>query len=59
MVSGRRMSLIDPEVAALLLRVTARRVQQLVKDGALTNHGTARKIRLRLDEVEAFRLRCR
>lgn len=49
---------IDCETAALLLGVTARRVQQLVKEGKLANQGTPRRIRVSLDEVEAFRLRC-
>lgn len=51
------MTLVDSEVAAIMLRVTPRRIQQLVKDGCLTNHGTTRRIRLDLDEVERFRLR--
>ena len=54
---GCCVNLIDSEVAALMLQVTPRRVQQLVKDGELQNHGTPRRILLLLDEVESFRLR--
>lgn len=50
--------MIDTEMAAVLLRVTPRRVQQLVRDGLLVNYGTPRRIMLKLDEVEVFRLGC-
>ncbi len=47
------MTLIDTAMAAVVLGVTARRVQQFVAQGDLTNHGDARHIRLDLDEVSA------
>lgn len=50
--------LVDTEVAALILGLTQRRIQQLVHAGVLTNHGTTRTIRLQLDDIERFRLTC-
>lgn len=43
--------LIDAEVAALILRVTPRRVRQLVTDGTLDNHGGPRKLLLDIQQV--------
>lgn len=45
------VTLIDTEVAALILNVTPRRVRQLITEGKLTNHGEPRRIRLDLDQV--------
>ena len=43
--------LVDAEVAAIILRVTPRRIRQLAADGTLTNHGQPRKLRLDIDQV--------
>jgi excisionase family DNA binding protein len=45
------MTLIDTETAASALGVTDRTVRRWVRDGTLANHGTARRIRVDLDEV--------
>ena len=51
------MTLIDTAMAALVLGVTVRRVQQFVAQGDLTNHGNARQIRLDLQEVSTHAAR--
>lgn len=51
------MTLIDSAMAAVVLGCTRRRVQQLVADGTLTNHGTPRKVRLDLAEVSTHKAR--
>jgi hypothetical protein len=43
--------LIDSATAAVALGLTDRRVRQLVNEGALTNLGTSRKIRLDVEQV--------
>jgi hypothetical protein len=48
------MTLIDSEVAALMLRCTDRHVRRLVAAGSLLNHGTTRRIRVDLDAVAAM-----
>ena len=48
------MRLIDAREAAVILGVTPRRIQQLVQTGALTNHGTPRRIQLEVDKVSDF-----
>lgn len=45
------MTLIDTEMAAVMLDVSPRWVQHLVSVGDLTNHGTPRRILLDIDEV--------
>jgi hypothetical protein len=49
------MTLVDTETAAIALGVTARRVRQLVAEGKLTNHGTARRILVDIAELQDFR----
>jgi hypothetical protein len=46
------MTLIDTAAAALILQMGQRQVRNLVADGTLTNHGTPRRIRLDIDEVD-------
>lgn len=48
------MTLISTSLAAVALGCTPRRIQQLVHDKKLTNHGTTRRIRLEVDEVYDF-----
>ena len=49
------MTLVDTETAAIALGVTARRIRQLVAEGKLTNHGTARRILVDIAELQDFR----
>lgn len=51
------MKLIDTGVAAYILKVSVRRVQQFVAQGVLTNHGKAKRIVLDLAEVSAHAAR--
>jgi hypothetical protein len=48
------VKLINSAMAAVILGVTPRRIQQLVQDGTLTNRGEPRRIRLSVDEVSDF-----
>ena len=50
-------TLIDPEMAAVVLGCSARRVRQLVAAGALVNYGEPRRIRLDLAEVSRYAAR--
>ena len=50
-----RVTLVDTETAAIALGVTARRIRQLVAEGKLTNHGTARRILVDIAELQDFR----
>ena len=45
------MTLIDTAMAAIVLQSSERRVRRLVERGLLLNHGTARKMRVDLDEI--------
>ena len=45
--------LLDTRDAATAAGLTPRRIQQLVKDGRVPNRGTARRIRVHLDDVLA------
>ena len=45
------ITLVDTETAALAAQVTPRTIRRWVADGALTNHGTARRVMVDLDEV--------
>jgi hypothetical protein len=47
-------TLINTSLAAVILGVTPRRIQQLVQAEELTNRGTPRHIRLSVDEVSDF-----
>lgn len=49
------MTLIDSATAAVALGIGQRDVRRLVAAGKLTNHGTARRILLSLDEVRVCR----
>ena len=44
---------VSSSAAAVALGVSDRRIRQLCADGTLTNHGTASRILLDLDEIEA------
>ncbi len=46
------MRLLDTRTVALALGCTDRHVRNLVARGVLTNHGTPRRIRIDLDEVQ-------
>lgn len=50
------MTLIDSEVAALVLGCSIRQVQTLVKEGKLTNYGARHRLSLDLDDVTDRRL---
>lgn len=43
--------LLDTEDAGTAAGLTARRIRQLVQAGRIQNHGTPRRIRVRLSEV--------
>lgn len=45
------MTLIDTAMAAVVLQSSERRVRRLVERGLLINHGTARKVRVDLAEI--------
>lgn len=45
--------ILDTRDAATAAGLTPRRIQQLVKDGRIPNRGTARRIRVHLDDVLA------
>ena len=45
--------ILDTRDAATAAGLTPRRIQQLVKEGHIPNHGTARRIRVRLSDVLA------
>ena len=49
------VTLIDTAMAAVALGVTDRRIRQLVAAGKLTNHGTTRRILVKLEDVRDFR----
>ena len=47
------MTLIDAQMAAVVLGCSVRHVQNLVRDGTLTNHsGKANRVRVDLNEIE-------
>jgi len=45
------MILIDPALAAVILRRTPRTIRRLVTSGQLTNHGTPRRILIDLEQA--------
>ena len=45
--------ILDTRDAATAAGLTPRRIQQLVKEDRIPNHGTARRIRVHLDDVLA------
>jgi argininosuccinate lyase len=45
------MTLIDTEMAATMLRCSARHVRALVARGVLLNHGTAKRVLLSLESL--------
>ena len=45
------MTLIDTAMAAVVLQSSERRVRRLVERGVLVNHGTPRKMRVDLDQI--------
>lgn len=45
--------ILDTRDAATAAGLTPRRIQQLVKEGHIPNRGTARRIRVHLDDVLA------
>ena len=49
------LTLVDTDTAAIALGVTSRRIRQLVAEGKLTNHGTARRILVDIAELQNFR----
>lgn len=51
------MNLVDSEVAALALGVSVATLRRLVARGEITNHGTGRRIRVDLDELQTFSCR--
>jgi phage terminase Nu1 subunit (DNA packaging protein) len=45
------VTLIDSEMAAVLLGVSVRRVRQMVDEGKITNHGDPRSFAFDLDAI--------
>jgi hypothetical protein len=45
------VTLIDSEMAAVLLGVSVRRVRQMVDEGKITNHGDTRSFAFDLDAI--------
>lgn len=49
----RRVKLIDTDEAGVMLGVSERTVRRMVADGTLPNHGSPRRIRIAIVDIEA------